>query len=283
MADKKRNNSMKRVALWVVVTIALCGAIFAVVRLIEMQGEATQQAEAQAALLDAAVATPDAQVSEPEPFQEGTQNAPTAAPRAEWLDAYAKQPDRTIDFTALRAINEDIVAWITVPGTAIDYPIVFAAKGDERYLNHDIKGNESKYGAIFMDGYNRADFSDPVTVVYGHNMKDGSMFATLHSFENGAFFDQNRTIRLYIDDYMLEYEIVAAYRTDDTHILATHDFTDPAVFADYAESIFAVRDMNAKLLERHISEKDRMIVLATCVHGEDEARYLVQGVLIGHE
>ena len=170
MADKKQNNGIKRIALWAVVAAALCGAIFAVVRLIEMHGEARQQAEAQAALLDAAVATPDAQVSAPEPFQEGTQNAPTAAPRAEWLDAYAKQPDRTIDFAALREVNEDTVAWITVPGTTIDYPIVFAAKGDERYLNHDIKGNESKYGAVFMDGYNHADFSDPVTMVYGHNM-----------------------------------------------------------------------------------------------------------------
>lgn len=283
MADKKQNNGIKRIALWAVVAAALCGAIFAVVRLIEMHGEARQQAEAQAALLDAAVATPDAQVSAPEPFQEGTQNAPTAAPRAEWLDAYAKQPDRTIDFAALREVNEDTVAWITVPGTTIDYPIVFAAKGDERYLNHDIKGNESKYGAVFMDGYNHADFSDPVTMVYGHNMKDGSMFATLHNFENGAFFDENRTIRLYIDDYMLEYEIVAAYKTDDTHILAANDFTDPTVFAEYVKDIFTVRDMNAKLLMRDISAQDRMIVLATCVHGEDEARYLVQGVLKGDE
>lgn len=282
MTDKK-GGGIKRIVLWAVIAIALCGAVFAAVRLIEMPGEARQHAEEQAALLDAAVATPDAQVLTPEPLQEIAQNAPTAAPRAEWLNAYAKQPDKTIDFAALRAINEDTVAWITVPGTAIDYPIVFASKGDERYLDYDIKGDASKNGAIFIDGYNRADFSDPVTVVYGHNMKDGSMFATLHSFENGAFFDQNRTIRLYIDDYMLEYEIVAAYKTDDTHILATHDFTDPAVFADYAESIFAVRDMNAKLLKRDISAEDRMIVLATCVHGEDEARYLVQGVLTGYE
>ena len=282
MADKK-GGGMKRIVLWVVIAIALCGAVFAVVRLIGLQREAQQQAGEQAALLDAAVTAPDTQASAAEPLQEDAQNAPTAAPRAEWLGAYAKQPDKTIDFTALRAINEDIVAWLTVPSTAIDYPIVFASKGDERYLDYDIKGNASKNGAIFIDGYNRADFSDPVTVVYGHNMKDGSMFATLHSFENGAFFDQNRTICLYIDDYMLEYEIVAAYKTDDTHILATHDFTDPAVFADYAESIFAVRDMNAKLLIRDISAQDRMIVLATCVHGEDDARYLVQGVLTGDE
>ncbi|MEA5060782.1 MAG: class B sortase [Candidatus Pelethousia sp.] len=196
-----------------------------------------------------------------------------------WLEDYARTPDKIVDFNALRQINADIYAWITLPGTSIDYPIVFAPKDSLWYLDHDAEGEESERGAIYTDGHNSLAFSDPLTLVYGHNMKDGTMFASLHQFENDAFFEENRIIRIYMADYMLEYEIIAAYKAGDSHILAQNDFEDPAVFSDYLKELYAMRDLNAKLRAYELNVDDRLIALVTCVQGEGSARYFVQGVL----
>ncbi len=272
---EKKQIGLKKPVIWVILLVALGGAAFAASRLLNIQAESRRQAESLAALQAAAVAAP--------PPTAAVAPTSTPMPRLAWLNGYAKKPDKAIDFNALRAINKDIVAWIAVPGTMIDHPIVFAPRGDEFYLEHDFDRNESEHGTPYIDGYNSSDFSDPVTVAYGHTRDDGSMFTSLHNFESGAFFDANRTIRIYIDDYMLEYEIIAAYQTDDTHILHENDFVDADVFTSYVEGVFSQRDLNAKLRPRELSAEDRLITLVTCVNFQDDARYLVQGALMKDE
>ncbi len=271
----KAQSGLKKPLLWIVLIVALGGAVFAAFQLLNMRAESRHQAEALAELQASAIATPSP--------TEAAALTPTPAPRPIWVEGYVKTPDKAIDFNALREINGDVVAWITVPGTEIDHPVVSAPKGDEYYLKHDIEGNESDHGTIYIDGYNSFDFFDPMTVVYGHTRDDGSMFTSLHNFESGAFFDENRTIRIYIDDYMLEYVIFAAYQTGDAHILNANDFTDAEVFNDYVDGVFAQRDLNAKLRARPLSFGDRLITLVTCVNFQDDARYFVQGVLTKDE
>ena len=126
-----------------------------------------------------------------------------------------KEPlDIPVDFEALQAENPDIYAWITIPGTNVDYPILQLEGDNGYYLNHSVDGAGSIAGAIFTEDYNSKDFTDPNTIIYGHNMKNGSMFRTLHNYSDREFFDNNRDITIYMPDKILHYTIFAAYLYD---------------------------------------------------------------------
>lgn len=95
-----------------------------------------------------------------------------------------KQVEIPIDFASLQKENDEIYAWIKVPGTSVDYPIVQSSTDDTFYVHKGIDKQYLYAGAIYTEMSNAKDFSDPNTVIYGHNMKSGSMFATLHNFRD---------------------------------------------------------------------------------------------------
>ena len=193
-----------------------------------------------------------------------------------------KEPlDIPVDFASLQSENPDIYAWITVPGTNIDYPILQRPGDNAYYLNHNIDNEESVAGAIFTEDYNSKDFDDPNTVIYGHNMKNGSMFRTLHNYSDRSFFDENRDVTIYMPDRILHYTIFAAYLYDSRHLLKSFDFDDPDVFRSYLEDVRSTRDMNAFVdTDIEVTEEDKIITLSTCYKGMADRRYLVQAVLV---
>ena len=103
-----------------------------------------------------------------------------------------KKAENPVDFDSLIKQNPDIYAWIYIPETNINYPVCRHASDDNFYLDHDIYKNYSYAGAIYSQFCNSRDFDDRVTVLYGHNMADGSMFANLHKFRDKDFFDKNK-------------------------------------------------------------------------------------------
>ena len=103
-----------------------------------------------------------------------------------------------VDWKALRAVNPDLVAWLYIPGTVINYPVV-QGKDDEYYLTHDFDGDQgwlANYGAIFMEAKNKPNWSDTSYFIFGHHMNDGSMFADIVQLENQERFDKSRTVYL---------------------------------------------------------------------------------------
>ena len=112
-----------------------------------------------------------------------------------------------IDFDGLRAINEDIVAWIQIPGIGVDYPVV-QGKDNEHYLHYTFDGKANKAGSIFLDYRNRAEFTDSKVILYGHNMKDGSMFSNLKKYQDAGFRKEQGGVLVYLPDKVLECEIV---------------------------------------------------------------------------
>lgn len=112
-----------------------------------------------------------------------------------------------IDFDGLRAINKDIVAWIQIPGIGVDYPVV-QGKDNEHYLHYTFDGKANKAGSIFLDYRNRAEFTDSKVILYGHNMKDGSMFSNLKKYQDAGFRKEQGRVVLYLPDKVLECEIV---------------------------------------------------------------------------
>ncbi len=194
-------------------------------------------------------------------------------------------PENPKDFEALQKKNPNIYAWITVPGTKVDYPVLQSSKlqPENFYINHDLKDKYLFAGSIYSQKLNSKDFSDPNTVLYGHNMRDDSMFGSLHEFRSKKFFNKHKYIYIYTPGHVLTYKIYAAYRYDNRHILNSFNFSDPDVVTDYFNMT-----LDPKTTMRNIDDsvsltnEDKIITLSTCITS-DAYRYLVQGVLIDDE
>lgn len=188
--------------------------------------------------------------------------------------------ENPIDFDSLTAQYPDVYAWIRIPGTRVDYPIVQREGDNGYYLTHTIEGKKRTEGAIYTEDYNGKDFSDANTVIYGHNMKNGSMFKTLHKYKDRAFFEENSTIYIYQKDRVLIYKIFAAYIYDNRHLMLSFDFEDENIFQNYLENVLTKKDMSSNIDTRvGVTTNDKIITLSTC-NNNDAQRYLVQAVLI---
>ena len=219
------------------------------------------------------------QTPEPEPTPTAPQETlPTPEPTPVPDENGIREPDRIIDFEDLLNRNGDVIAWINVPGTEINYPVVISRDNYE-YLSRDLDGNHSSAGTVFIDMINLPDFTERVTVLYGHNMKNGTKFAGLHRFRDVEFFKENRELKLYMPEGMRIYDIIAAYVTDDNNILYQTDYSDDTVWEAYIGKIFGNTDPRANLYVLSVGEDDLILTLSTCVAGRDDQRYLVQGLL----
>lgn len=189
-------------------------------------------------------------------------------------------PHRYIDWEALNEENPDIYAWLTVPGTNINYPVLQHADDDSFYLMHNLDGSYGYPGCIYTEGtYNTKDFTDANTVMYGHKMKNGSMFAGLHDYREEAFFEENPYIFVYTPEKAYGYEIFAAIQIDDRHILAGYNLDFPEAVVEYEEILLNASD-GIKPTE-DIEAGDRLLTLSTCVsQSESDNRFLLQGKLI---
>ncbi len=189
-----------------------------------------------------------------------------------------------IDFTALQEKYPDVYAWITVPGTKVDYAIVQHQTEDEFYLNHGYQQDYTAYGAIYSEKENHKDFSDPVTVLYGHNMKDGTMFASLHQFEDQSFFDEHREFTIYTPKASYTYRIFAAHVFPSAHLMKKYDLPKLSGMERYLKDIYSIRSMTDFVIkEPEVTTGDKIVTLSTCKGMDHSIRYLVQGVLTDTE
>lgn len=194
--------------------------------------------------------------------------------------------DNPIDFKALWETNADVYAWLQVPGTKVDYPIVQHGYDDSFYLKHSAVDQSWKSsGAIYTELCNFKDFSDKVTVIYGHNGYSDTMFTTLHYFEKADFFNEHEYFYIYTPDAKLTYQIVSAFKYDDRHIMNSFDFREPSVFAEFEEMITnpQTTTKNLRELQQPLGAQDKIVVLSTCITNQKSNRYLVCGVLMNNE
>ena len=184
-----------------------------------------------------------------------------------------------IDFDAVKKKCPDAYAWLKIPGTVINYEVVQHPKERLFYLNHSSEQQSFVGGAIYTHFYNTKDFSDYNTVIYGHNMLNGTMFGQLKKYRDQEFFYSHRDIYVYMPDRVLKYKIFAAYVWNDDHLLLCFDFEDPLVRASYWSQVLSQRNMNAIIADdTTVTADDKVITLSTCTSRDDQ-RYLVQAVL----
>lgn len=186
------------------------------------------------------------------------------------------QPAYTVDFEALKAVSAHVAAWIQISGIdAVNYPVVWS--GDNSYyLDHTWDGKYSRYGAIFLEAANASDFSDCYSIIYGHNMKDGSMFGGLKKYRSADFFaEHGGIITLYLPEETRTYQIFSVRQVvpDDLSVY-TLGFAHDESFADY------IRAMKANSLYQtgvEVSKEDDVLTLSTCA---GENRLIVHAKLV---
>ncbi len=197
-------------------------------------------------------------------------------------DIHATSVENPVDFDALHDTNPDIYAWICVPGTNISYPILQREGDDSYYVRRAEDGTHSSDGCIFSEDINSKDFTDRVTVLYGHNLNSGEKFAQLNKFSDARFFESTRYIVVFLPDRELIYEIFAATPYSYAHILENNDMDDPSEFYAFFNDIMYRKNVKANYLENYTLDftSDRVLVLSTCLEGNNHQRYLVMGRLV---
>lgn len=214
--------------------------------------------------------TPEAPEVLPEPEEPETE--------AEPVEPEIPTVSIDIDFDALAEVNEEIYAWLEVPGTSISQPILQSQTDDLFYNSHGVDKAYYSGGAVYTQRYNSLGFDDPMTLVYGHNFHDQSIFAPLLNFADAAFFETNRNFYVYTPETVYEYRIFAAYPHTSEHLLLCYDWTDEAVFDSYFGSL--TDGVNANYdREAFPAFGDRVLTLSTCYRLSRGQRFLVQGVL----
>lgn len=183
-----------------------------------------------------------------------------------------------IDFAALQAVNPEVYAWLYIPNTDINYPLVQHDGDDAYYLTHDSEGNYYSGGAIFTEqSYNSKTFTEPVTVAYGHKMKSGTMFGQLQSIysEPEGIVDCSEIV-VYLPERELHYTVCAAVPYDNRHILYNYNFENERMYGAFIDSIYSVREIGAVFNDEvTISTDDQLLILSTCLYGNSQRRYLV--------
>ncbi len=213
-----------------------------------------------------APSVPPTTESEPLPT-EPTETMPQIELPAEFLQMQEKYPD--------------IFAWIQYPEAEIDYPVVQRFGNDDFYLRRDLDGKYSTGGSLFSEyRYNGIDFEDPVTIIYGHNMRNGTMFGKLQKTASSANLEEGVYFTIYQEGRRLTYRIFAAVPFDKAHVLYYNNFRQERDFNRFFEEVFSIRSLAANLDKTCIPVfgQDKVVILSTCLQGNKSQRFLVMGL-----
>ena len=211
----------------------------------------------------------------PDPVLEETEETEeTDAPV--YVDPYADAL-RNMDFAALREVNSDVLGWILIPNTVISYPLV---QGDDNqyYLKHTWKKWTSAVGAIFLEYQNSPDFSDFNTIIYGHRMNNGSMFASLKNYKKQSYWAAHPYVYITDDNGSHKYEIFVAYEVSTAGTTYQIGFSGDAskqAFLDYC--------LGQSVIDTGITPTvhDKILTLSTCTGNGHATRWVVQARLKG--
>ncbi|MGL5755367.1 MAG: class B sortase [Paraclostridium sp.] len=176
----------------------------------------------------------------------------------------------------LKNKNPDFKFWLKVDNTNIDYPVV-QSNDNKYYLNKDFYNQDSSSGSIFMDYRDNPNSQN--TILYGHNMRNKTMFNNLLKFKDADFFNQNNKIRIIKNNKEYIYEVFSAYTIDAGYDYLIPNFSNPESFKKYIKDI---REKSLFKSNLDVNTKDKLITLSTCSYEFDDARTVVHGKLINN-
>ena len=190
----------------------------------------------------------------------------------QYHDSIGKSKTFRDRYSYLLKENNELVGWMTVAGTKLDYPVV-RTENNDFYLKHNFKKESSEYGAIFMDFRDKGDLKTRNNIIYGHNMKDGSMFHELMNYKDHKFFKEHPIIEFDILDEPVQWQIFSVYVTDTKFNYIRTDFNDDADYGDFLTQLKAHSMYDTGI---SVSKEDTILTLSTCTYEFDDARFVVQ-------
>jgi len=204
---------------------------------------------------------------------------PTAipTPSPEQLDLARLNRLIRVDFAGLQSINNENVGWIFSEGTNINYPVMMAAD-NEYYLRHLFDRTVNKLGSIYVDYRNRSGFVDDTTVLYGHNMSDKSMFASLENYKQQEYYDQHPSIYILTPTKTMRVDLFAGYLAKPADITSLN-FEFESVQAKHA-FIEDAKKRSTFVSPVTVSDSDQLISFFTCAYDFYDARYILQGKVV---
>ena len=185
--------------------------------------------------------------------------------------------ENVLSLEELKKINQNVVGWLTVDGTKIDYPFV-QGKDNMEYVNKDIYNHFSLSGTVFMDCRNTRDMSDHYNLLYGHHMSYGAMFGDIEKYKSAAFLEKNHTGTLIVDEekYGIEfYAFVQCDATDETFFSA-----GPTSNAEFRKKLTSIKNNSVTYRAIDINENDQVIALSTCSEADTNSRMILFGKLM---
>lgn len=267
---KKKGISASDIVLMLIFIVALAVAAFAGYRLYSIMMEYKAGVDEYSQISDTVVKERDADKEKIKKLKD----AETGEEVKHW------ESPLDIDFKELKSINQDVAGWIYMEALPdISYPI---AQGDDNefYLHHTYKKESIFAGSIFVDCKNSKDFSDQNTIVYGHNMKNGSMFGTLKNYKLQETVDKSPYFWIITKKDAYKYKIFSIYTANvdgDTYTLIKGPGKETV---EYANNMKA--KSNIDMGEFDFKETDKIVTLSTCT-GDTATRFVVQGVRVEPE
>ena len=184
-------------------------------------------------------------------------------------------PEKDIDFAALQEENSDVYAWIYVPGTNVDYPVLQHPEDDTYYLEHNMDGSKGLPGCIYTESVNTKDFTDPNTVLYGHNMKNGSMFGSLKQYKNDGFYEKNAYFTVFTEDAAYRYQIFAYSDVPEDSDVYTTGYLPDETFDGFLTELLKSSYKDTGVA---VGKDDKVLTLSTC--SGDGLRFVVHAVRV---
>ena len=187
-----------------------------------------------------------------------------------------EQPEYYIDFAYLSSINSDVVGWISIPNTRIDYPVV-QTDNNEDYLRNSFRGVQDWIGCPFVDCRVNGDFTSPVTYVYGHDLNNGAMFPDIKNYREQSYWAENPYFYIYTPTRTLTYQVFSVHTASETDGTAfTYSFADAASYQTYLDYLRSIAYYDTGVT---VTADNRIVALVTCETDRDY-RFVVNGVLI---
>lgn len=199
--------------------------------------------------------------------------------------AYETAEDAAIDFEILQGENPDIFAWIYIPGTEIDAPVLQSAEADDYYETHNAYGEDDSGGALYTELANLKSMCDFNTVIHGKAGENGEsgLFADLYQFADPDFFEEHEDVYLYLDGNLLTYTVFAAYEREDTSLIRSYDFTYGSGCEKFLADMYGSREMGKNLREgwEEVTPYHFLITLTTRREENAESQFVVLAALVG--
>ena len=185
-------------------------------------------------------------------------------------------PEAYADIEDLLSVNPDIVGWIWIPNTNINFPLLRAAD-NLKYLSRSYNLQWTNSGSIFMDYRNSPDLTSDNTVIYGHNIKNGSMFGSLKEYSDADYLEKHPNIYIFTQNQIFKYKIFAAYKTESTSESYTLDFSDSIGYDDYIN--YVTTSAGDSMLSAPTDETP-LLMLSTCTSVRRTERFVVNASLV---